>query len=358
MSAKMSVRVCPTSHQNTADTAVAHRGFLRATAVSAVLDPLQGQPLRSLAVLVLILVAADPGAEAPKKVDAPGVPNLIRLTEGIYQGATPEGDAGFASLEKLGVKTAISVDGATPDLEDAHRHGIRYVHLPIGYDGVTREQALRLAKAVRDLPGPVYIHCHRGTLRGPTAAAVARLFLDDHCTVEQALAGMKLAGFDPRYTGLSAAAKELKRPTTKELDEVSTDFPEAAPPSGLRQVMVAVDATLDNLRAIRKAEWSTPKDKPDLDPPHEGLQLVEHFKELQRQPENGGAARGFPHEAGGRRGESRKPGGRVARRQGQADRPGRGGDRFQDDDRGLPELPCRVSGRSQVIQCGDRLNSS
>ncbi len=242
------------------------------------------KPVLALSVLALALLAAEPPAGAPAKVEAPGVPNLIRLTDDLYQGAMPQGDEGFASLEKLGVKTVISVDGARPDLEDAHKHGMRYVHLPIGYNGMTREQALRIARAVRDLPKPVYVHCHRGTVRGPTAAAVARLFLNDQCTVETALAGMKMAGFDPRYSGLWAAPKELKRPTPKELEAVSADFPESAPPPGLTAVMVGVGETFENLQAIRKAEWKTPKDKPDLDPPHEALQLVEHFKELQRNP--------------------------------------------------------------------------
>ncbi len=235
-------------------------------------------------VAVLALFAADPPADAPKKMDADGVPNLIRLSDRIYQGAMPQGDAGFASLEKLGVKTVISVDGARPDLEDAHAHGIRYVHIPTTYDGLTREQALKLAKAVRDLPGPVYIHCHKGTLRGPTAAAVARLFLDDQCTIDQAREGMKLAGFDPRYSGLWASPKELKRATAKELDDLPADFPEAAPPPGLTALMVQVNATFENIQAVRKEEWKTPKDKPELDPPHEALLLVEHFKELQRAP--------------------------------------------------------------------------
>jgi len=47
---------------------------------------------------------------------------------------------------------------------------------------------------------------------------------------------------------------------------------------------VRVNATFENVQAIRKADWKTPKDKPDLDPPHEALQLVEHFKELRRSP--------------------------------------------------------------------------
>ena len=102
----------------------------------------------------LLLLAADGSLDGPTRIDAAGVPNLIRLSDHIYQGAMPQGDAGFASLEKLGVKTVITVDGARPDLEDAHKHGIRYVHLPMSYDGMTREQALRVAKAVRDLAGP------------------------------------------------------------------------------------------------------------------------------------------------------------------------------------------------------------
>jgi hypothetical protein len=32
------------------------------------------------------------------------------------------------------VKTIVSVDGGKPDVETARKHGIRYVHLPIGYD--------------------------------------------------------------------------------------------------------------------------------------------------------------------------------------------------------------------------------
>lgn len=243
--------------------------------------------------LALALVAADPPADAPKKLDEPAVPDLIRLTDHIYQGGMPKGDAGFAALEKLGVKTVISVDGTRPDLEDAHKHGMRYVHIPTTYDGLTQAQALEAARAVRDLPGPVYVHCHNGFLRGPTVAAAVRLFLDDRCTLEQAQDGMKLAGFDPHYVGLWDSLKSLKRPTAAELNAAPDAFPEAAPPPGLTAMMVRVSATFENLQAIRKADWATPKDKPDLDPPHEALQLVEHFKELERSPKTAARPQGF-----------------------------------------------------------------
>src|SRR5205807_10192310 len=144
----------------------------------------------------------------------------------LLSGSGPEGAAGFRSLRELGVKTVISVDGMTPEVELARREGLRYVHLPIGYDGVPREQALRIARAVRDLPGPVYLHCHHGKHRGPAAAAVATLCLDASCPVEAAVAFMKQAGTDPRYRGLYASPGKLRRPSRADLDRVAGDFPE------------------------------------------------------------------------------------------------------------------------------------
>src|SRR5437764_11542837 len=79
-----------------------------------------------------------------ERVDAAGLDNVFRISDRLCSGSSPEGDAGFASLKKLGVRTVLSVDGAAPDLERARRHGLRYVHLPIGYDSVPEEQALKL----------------------------------------------------------------------------------------------------------------------------------------------------------------------------------------------------------------------
>jgi hypothetical protein len=180
------------------------------------------------------------------------------------------------------VKTVISVDGSRPDVESAHKYGLHYVHLPIGYDGMTRQRALQIAKAVRDLPGLVYIHCHHGQHRGPAAAAAAHLCLDGKCTVEQAVAEMRRAGTDPHYTGLYEFPKTLARPTAQELDSVPADFPEAAAVPDLVQMMVAIDGRWDNLKRVKEAGWKTPPDHPDLDPPHEALQLVEQFREASR----------------------------------------------------------------------------
>src|SRR3984893_602801 len=117
--------------------------------------------------LLAVLLCGCPGNEAVGpvasestvhelgKVESPGLHNVFRLTDKLYSGSSREGREGFASLVQLGIQTVISVDGARPDVETAHKFGLRYVHLPIGYDGVPPEQGLRIAKAVRDLPGPV-----------------------------------------------------------------------------------------------------------------------------------------------------------------------------------------------------------
>lgn len=228
------------------------------------------------------------GIQPPDSVhlpNTPGLHNVIRVTEKLLSGSVPEGDTGFQTLQKLGVKTIITVDGAKPEVDRAKKFGMRYVHLPIGYDGVPAEQGLKLAKAVRDLPGLIYMHCHHGKHRSPAAAVVVKLCLDEKCTVTTALELMKQAGTDPKYIGLYASPRELRRPTSTELDKISSDFPEATPTGNLVQKMVEIDERWEHLKVIQKAGWLTPKDHADLDPPHEAMLLWEHYVELGRLPE-------------------------------------------------------------------------
>jgi protein tyrosine phosphatase (PTP) superfamily phosphohydrolase (DUF442 family) len=217
--------------------------------------------------------------------EAAGLHNILRVTDKLYSGSGPEGEAGFRSLRDLGMKTVISVDGARPNVELAHKYGLRYVHLPVGYDGVPREQALRIARAVRDLPGPVYLHCHHGKHRGPAAAAAAWRCLDAARPAADALALLRRAGTDPHYTGLYATVEALAPPEPGELDGVAADFPEVARVNDLARLMVALDERWDHLKAVRAAGWKAPPDHADLDPPHEALQLREHYRELARLPE-------------------------------------------------------------------------
>src|SRR2546422_4056322 len=137
--------------------------------------------IRRLPVALLLIGTAVSTGAGDRVTDRPSFPavpgeglhNAHRVTDKVLAGAAPEGDAAFEKLKQLGVKTIISVDGAKPDVETARRHGLRYVHLPIGYDNVAPQQGLAIAKAIDDLPGPIYVHCHHGRHRSAAAVAVA-----------------------------------------------------------------------------------------------------------------------------------------------------------------------------------------
>jgi hypothetical protein len=218
-----------------------------------------------------------PPAEPPVSADHAGLENLLPVGDGLWSGGTPDGDLGFASLQALSIRTVISVDGAAPDVDRARRFGIRYVHIPLGYGGVTREQALRVVRATSELPGPIYIHCHHGKHRGPTAAALVRRSRDDAWTADDAVEFLHRAGTDQRYEGLYWAVREFRQPTADELRTVSGDFPESVPPAGLAAAMVDLDETWTKLERSRAKGWPDARTL--------AVQLVEHYREIKRLPD-------------------------------------------------------------------------
>lgn len=217
-------------------------------------------------------------------VDLGPVDNGFRLGKKIISGSCPYGEAGFKALAQQGVKTIISVDGARPDEKIARKYGMRYVHIPVMYSGITRAQSLTIARAVRDLEGPVFIHCHHGKHRGPTAAVIAAM-VNEGWTTGQAEAAMKQAGTSPHYTGLWAAAREWRPPTKEELDKADASFPSVAAVAATAAAMVTIDERWEHMSEVRDAGWKAPPSHPDIDPPHEALLLREDFRELARSPE-------------------------------------------------------------------------
>ncbi len=232
--------------------------------------------------LILLLLNGCTPAPMPTVADAPethGLHNLHRVSPDLWSGGNPDGEIGFLQLKQLGVKTIISVDGAMPEVALAEKYGLRYVHLPVGYDGITRERILELAKAARDLPGPVYVHCHHGKHRGPAAAVSIRLCLDPQFTPEQAEGHMKDAGTDPRYAGLIALPRTLKRPSAEELDRAPGTFPPTSRVADLTTRMVEIDGIWDKLKAAKDAGWPKPvKSTGDT------VLLIEQFREVRRLP--------------------------------------------------------------------------
>ena len=240
-----------------------------------------------LSLLLVVATAAlltgqeRPARWHPEKLAEPSLPNAYRLHACVISGGQPDGERAFAKLKELGVQTVISVDGAKPDVELAKRYGLRYVHLPHGYDGVPSERIKELAKAVRDLPGPVYIHCHHGKHRSPAAATVACVAAG-LLAPEQALAVLATAGTSENYRGLYQSARSVRQLDSKLLDELRVEFPETVKVPPIAGAMVQIEHAHDHLKLLAANAWRPLEKQPDLEPAHEALLLKEHYRELAR----------------------------------------------------------------------------
>jgi len=243
--------------------------------------------LRAAALVAVLALGA--GARVAAADALPGIHNFLRATTNVFSGSQPEGEAAFAALAKLGVKTVISVDGSKPDVELAAKHGLRYIHLPIGYDGIPTNRVAELAKAAVTVAGPIFVHCHHGKHRGPAAVGVICLAAGS-LNVQQADAFLRQAGTSPDYPGLFRAVTHFVAPTAAQLAAMPTHFPSVSRTSSLIEAMVAIDAHYDHLKAAQKAGWRTPPEHPDISPAHEATLLWEQLRELARTEDTAGRA--------------------------------------------------------------------
>ena len=232
----------------------------------------------------VVLAGADkpaPGKAPFPSVETRNLHNAFRISDALVSGAAPENEHAFKDLRALGVKTIISVDGAKPDADTARRYGMRYVHLPIGYDGVEAEEGKRIAKALAALPGPIYVHCHHGKHRSAAALAVACV-VNGTLKPEQAESVLRTFGTGENYLGLWRDARAAKPLDPKELEAVKVDYVERAAIPELAERMVVVDKHWEHLKSLQKNGWKPLTEHPDLDPAHEALQLEEHLRESAR----------------------------------------------------------------------------
>jgi protein tyrosine phosphatase (PTP) superfamily phosphohydrolase (DUF442 family) len=234
-----------------------------------------------LALLGLLAACGAEGTDDPARPGVEAVEEFAWLSDDIARGAQPKSGESFRQLAAAGIRTIISVDGARPDIENARKHGLRYVHIPFGYDTVPPDQQLALAKTVRELPGPFFVHCHHGKHRGPAGAVLAQMALGG-MTPPEAVAELRRAGTAAKYTGLYACARDHRSPDEAETRAHGFDFPETAPVPALAEAMATIDRRWDGIKLVRQAGWRQPPDHPDVSPAHEALQLRELFTELVR----------------------------------------------------------------------------
>lgn len=237
--------------------------------------------------------AAPPGRIASAAVasfseprDLPGLHNVIEVVPGVFSGSEPGSEEAFAQLQRLGVRSILSVDGGAPDLETAHAHDMRYAHVPIRYSAITLEQKLAIARAIDDLEGPVYVHCHHGKHRGPAAAAAGLVSLGA-LSAPDGVAFMKLAGTSSKYPGLYDCVREAA-PLTRAQIELVPMPGEVAEVPGFVAAMAQVSRAFENLEVLEQSAWGPSAEHPDLAPASEAGQLADVLRVLTERREPAG----------------------------------------------------------------------
>jgi protein tyrosine phosphatase (PTP) superfamily phosphohydrolase (DUF442 family) len=205
----------------------------------------------------------------------PGLANVFRLGENVISGGEPHGEAAIRRIAEMGVKTILSVDAKVPDARAAARHGMRYVHVPIRYGGISSADLQKIAKTFRELPGPFYVHCFHGKHRGPAAAAWGRI-VKDGAPRERVLAEMRQwCGTSAKYGGLYETIARAEVPGVAETRALDWSFPSARKIEGFRQAMVGVSRAHDRLRRLAKRDFMPDPDHPDVSALNEAGKLAQ-----------------------------------------------------------------------------------
>jgi protein tyrosine phosphatase (PTP) superfamily phosphohydrolase (DUF442 family) len=222
---------------------------------------------------------------ARKGADSPGIHNLFQLSNELWSGSEPEGEEAFQKIESLGVKTIVSVDGKAPDVALAAKHGLRYVHIPIEYKGLSDLEIAELAKTYRECEGPFYTHCFHGKHRGPAANAVGRLVLDG-ATREQAIAEMRQwCGTAPEYEGLFRDVAMKPMPTAEATRALAFTFPSARTFGDFREAMIDISRRHDALKKLEQRDFAVDPDHPDWDALNESDMILNTLDLVRGLPE-------------------------------------------------------------------------
>lgn len=165
-----------------------------------------------LTVVLLELVVSPVGrSDDPKtrpaswatKLDRAGLPNLYKLSDGLYRGAQPDAQ-GIKELERLGVKTIIGLRSAHSDKAILGDAKIAYEAIPMQAWNMREDDVVRFLQLATDKNRqPVFVHCQYGSDRTGVMCAAYRVAVDGW-TKQQAIDEMTQGsfGFHPWWQNL------------------------------------------------------------------------------------------------------------------------------------------------------------
>lgn len=204
--------------------------------------------------------------------------NVFRLSENIVSGSEPHDVDALRQLKEWGIRTILSVDGSEPMVEEAAALGMRYVHVPIQYKGISADEKLRIAKTFRELEGPFYVHCFHGKHRGPAAAAMGRVVLDG-IGRDRAVAEMRqYCGTAKSYEGLYQAIAVQDLPDNAQTATYTFGFDAVSRPGGMVGTMVHISRAHDHIAALAARDFAADPLHPDVDALNEAKKLLANFR--------------------------------------------------------------------------------
>ena len=166
---------------------------------------------KSLAIFVLLIAVgcgqhkatpplADERPYVPQKLAVPHLPNAYQIHPKVFLVACPKAMRRFGNWPSWASRRLSASMVRSPMLLSPRNTGCGTSTCHTATTAYPLTARKNLPKAVRDLPGPIYIHCHHGKHRSPTAAAVACVAagLIDPANAETIL---RTAGTSENYRG-------------------------------------------------------------------------------------------------------------------------------------------------------------
>jgi protein tyrosine phosphatase (PTP) superfamily phosphohydrolase (DUF442 family) len=123
-----------------------------------------------------------------------GVPNLHKVSKGLYRSAQPSRE-GMQALKKMGTASIVKLRSFHSDRDELARTGLGYEHIYMKAWNPERKEIVRFLKIVTDPEqGPVLVHCLHGADRTGTMCALYRIAVEGWSR-EAAIREMREGGF-------------------------------------------------------------------------------------------------------------------------------------------------------------------